>query len=261
MKFRNTILISFLLLTNLFANPLAQGEMWIRVSNEHPYYLRGNIKIEVYDANWQLFDSAVTAYYSVEQDGNAFIWMAGEPVSTSDSTFAIGPLNYNTTYYIVIENKYARIDVGPNNSTPDEHLTFQNNTFSLNATHNTFTFASQAAWNPKTVTVKNSFNSGDVKIDGVLYQNIGSSGITKSFGEPTFPHKLEAIDNQVVGEVMNIYQSWTSDAGYFSSKILADIQAISTTYTANFLNQYNLTFKNSFVGVGNGDNRSKSTTL
>jgi len=242
------IILSF---TTIFANPDAQGEMWIRVSN-YSDVLRGGVTITVYNSNWEYVDNCITSSATVEQDGNAFVYMAGEPISNPNAKYVIGPLDYSTTYYFVIDNKYAQINVGSHTGTPDEHLYFQNNTFSLNPTHNIFTLVSQADWNPKTVTVKNSFHAGNVKIDGNLYTSIGSSGITKQFGEPTFPHILEAINNQSYGGYVRKYQNWNKDGYYFASNKTTPITAVSAIYTANFLKQFNLTFKNSFVGGGDG---------
>ncbi|GBD91637.1 hypothetical protein BMS3Abin04_02369 [bacterium BMS3Abin04] len=251
MKIKQVFFMLIFILTNISANPLAEGEMWIRVS-DYLDNLRGGVTITVYDINWQIVDMGITASTTVEQYGNAFIWMDGEPVSTSDSAYAMGPLEYEETYYFVIDNKYAKIHVGEHSQTPDEHLYFKNNTFTLNPTHNTFTLVSQADWNVKTVVVKNSFNAGNVKIDNTLHTNIGTNGLTKIFGEPTFPHTLEAIDNQSYDNYLRKFQSWSKNGSYYASNKTASITAVSATYTANFLNQFNLTFKNSFVGVGNG---------
>ncbi len=251
MKIKLALFSVMLFFTSTFANPNAQGEMWIRVSN-YQDILRGGVTITVYNSSWQFVDDCVTSSTPVENQGNAFMYMAGEPISNPNASYVIGPLNYNSTYYFVIDNKYAQIHIGAHTGTPDEHLRFQNNTFSLNSTHHIFNLVSQANWNPKTVTVKNSFSAGNVKIDGTLHQNIGSGGITKSFGEPTFPHTLEAINNQSYDNYLRKYQNWSKNDSYYGTNKIALITAVSATYTANFLKEYNLTFKNSFVGAGNG---------
>jgi len=252
MKMKLVFIIIFAL-TNIYANPQAQGEMWIRVSEGGSTdQLRGGVTITVYNSSWQVVDIATTANYTVEQDGNAFMYMSGEPISNPSVSYVLGPLNYNTNYYIVIDNKYVSLIIGPHDGTPDEHLYFKNNTFTLNPTHQIFSLGTEGSWNPKNITVKNSFGGGNVKIDGLLYQNIGSSGITKTFGTPTFPHTLEAIDNQSSGGYVLKYQNWSGTNSYNTENIAASIDAENAIYTAYFLKQFNLTFKNSFVGVGNG---------
>jgi hypothetical protein len=251
MKMKLVLFIATFLLTNVFANPMAQGEMWLRVSDYNDV-LRAGVTITVYDSDWQYVDSGISADHTVEQEGNAYFWMAGEPVSTSNEPYVIGPLNYESSYYIVIDSKYAKLIVGAHIGTPDEHLRFKSNYFSLDPTHNIFSLAYQAVWYTKTIVVKNSFNDGNVKIDDELYQNIGSSGITKIFGSPTFPHNLEAIDNQSSGGYVQKYQNWSGTNTYYTENIAASITAENATYTANFKNQFDLTFQNNFVGVGNG---------
>ena len=253
MKIKLALLILLLTLANIHANPYAQGEMWIRVSDYNDN-IRGGVTITVYNSGWQIVDIATTAYYTVEQSGNAFMYMTGEPISNPSAFYVIGPLNYNATYYFVIDNKYAKIAIGSQTGTPDEHLRFRGSTFYLDSVHEIMTLVSQASWNEKTIIAKNSFNAGKLKIDNELFTNIGSSGVTKKFGQPTFPHSLTAYDNQTSGDYVRKYQNWTGSNGLNTSNIITPIQAETATYTANFLKQFNITFKNSFVNVGNGGN-------
>lgn len=253
MKIKLVFVILLLILANIHANPNAEGEMWIRVSDYNDY-IRGGVTITVYNSLWQIVDIATTANYTVEQSGNAFMYMDDEPISNPSASYVIGPLKYGGTYYFVIDNKYAEIQIDSNTSTPDEHLRFRGSTFYLDPEHKIMTLESQGDWNEKIITAKNSFNDGKIKIDNELFTNIGSSGVTKSFGEPTFPHSLTAYDNQTSGDYVRKYQNWTGSNGLNTSNIVTPIQAEAATYTANFLKQFNITFKNSFVNVGNGGN-------
>lgn len=151
-------------------------------------------------------------------------------------------------YYFLIDNKYAKINIGPHTGTPDENLYFQGSTFSLNSTHNIFTLVTQANWNSKTVTVKNSFNSGNVKIDSETYP----SGVSKSFGTPTFPHTLEAIQGQSSGGYVQAFNLWKNNQGWERNTIAASISATSATYTSDFSNQFNITFQNQFPDGSSG---------
>ena len=254
MKIKLVVLIIMLNLANIYANPYAQGEMWVRVSDYFDQNLRGGIKITVYNSYGKKVDDCTTANYPVEQGGNAFIYMTGEPISDPDASYVIGPLNYSAIYYFEIENKYAKIEIGSNSSTPDEHLTFHNQTFSLGSTHKIFSLLGQGNWNEKTIIAKNSFNGGKIKIDYELCTNIGSSGVTKDFGEPTFPHNLTAYNGQISGDYVRIFQNWIGDNNYSETNLVATIPSETAVYTANFLRQFDLTFKNSFIAGGNSGN-------
>ncbi|MCA9749575.1 MAG: hypothetical protein KC414_10750 [Romboutsia sp.] len=80
MKIKIYFFIVMLYSICVFGNPLAQGEMWIRVSDSNDK-LRSNVKITVYNSNWDIVDIAYTASYTVEEDGNAFMYMTNEPVT------------------------------------------------------------------------------------------------------------------------------------------------------------------------------------
>ena len=125
MKIKLALVILLLTLANIHANPYSQGEMWIRVSDYNDS-IRGGVTITVYNSSWQVVDIATTANYIVEQDGNAFMYMSGEPISNPSASYVIGPLNYDSTYYFVIDNRYAKISIGENVAGgPDEHLRFR----------------------------------------------------------------------------------------------------------------------------------------
>lgn len=245
MKIKLVLFVILSTLIKIFANPYSQGEMWIEVTNNGQS--RGGATITIYDNHWQIVDIATTSYTPVEQDGNAFMYMEDEPVSNPNAAYVIGPLNYDSTYHFVIDNRYATIGIGSQVESPDEHLHFNGYTFSLDATHKVFTLVNQGDWNPKTVTVKNSFNSGNVKVDNVIKNH----GYTTSFGTPSFPHTLEAINNQYNSAgYKQKFQNWTenisNDVVNISLKNLA--VAVSAIHTANFLSQFNITFKNQHPG-------------
>ena len=143
MKIKKVFLILILFLTNIFANPYAQGEMWIRVTDSDGLL---ETTITVYDSKGYFVDSAISASYTVEQDGNAFMYMTGEPISNPNASYVIGPLNYSRTYYFVIGSKYAKVGISSHDDTPDEHLYYNNGVFSLESEHDIYTLVSQGNW-------------------------------------------------------------------------------------------------------------------
>jgi len=110
-------------------------------------------------------------------------------------------------------------------------------------------------YNPNyNVIVKNDFNGGDVKVDGATYSDIGSDGEVFNWRESTFPHTVEALDGQSFGGYGRRYQSWTPPSGPPDATNPLSVpkpSSSSVTYRANFKKEYNITFQNNFIGVGN----------
>jgi hypothetical protein len=105
------------------------------------------------------------------------------------------------------------------------------------------------------VKVKNSFGGGDVKFDNTRYYDITADGITFTRRASTFPHSVEAIDGQSFGGYVQRYQFWTSSQGLQDAANPLSVSTPPTssiTYTANFLKEFNVTFQNNFICVGNG---------
>jgi len=103
------------------------------------------------------------------------------------------------------------------------------------------------------IIVKNAFAAGNVKVDGVTYP----SGTSFSWTSGS-THTIEAIDRQYVQESANgkwyyrIYQNWQKNSDPPSGTNPRTITVDgSATYTANFLKQFDITFQNNFIGVGN----------
>jgi hypothetical protein len=103
------------------------------------------------------------------------------------------------------------------------------------------------------ITVKNSFGAGLMIIDDEPAIAIASSGKVYPWRESTFPHSVTAVNNQepIGNPYVKKFQNWSGPSVNEPAHEL-DVPVVTGTYTANFLNEYNLTFKNSFVGGGNG---------
>lgn len=105
------------------------------------------------------------------------------------------------------------------------------------------------SWINYTVTLKNSFNAeGNMSVDynNVLIPATGKDYVWSNF---SFPHRLAAIDQQPTGiNYMQRFSSWSTDA---TSRAI-NISAGNNTYQANFKNEYNITFQNSFSGATGG---------
>jgi hypothetical protein len=104
-------------------------------------------------------------------------------------------------------------------------------------------------WINHTVTLKNSFNSdGIMNVDGNT-ESIPASGKVYTWPNLFFPHNLGAIDQKPATlNYWQRFQNWSTG----STNSTISIPAGSGTYQANFSNEYNVTFQNSFSGASGG---------
>lgn len=111
------------------------------------------------------------------------------------------------------------------------------------------------AYNPiYSVTVKNGFGAGNIKVDGVTYF-APANGVPFQWREITFPHTLEAIDQNYYGSGTNYmmrFDLWRDELNNQNSNRIISIPAQNKTFTANFKKEFNINFRNNFIGVGNG---------
>jgi hypothetical protein len=109
-----------------------------------------------------------------------------------------------------------------------------------------------AVYNPMYyVTVRNDFAGGKLKVDYTTYTNVPLEGLpTFNWRETSFPHNLYAFDNQfATDEIKRSWKKWND--GKLDTNYNLPI-AREGTFEAQFYKIYNVTFKNNFVGVGNG---------
>lgn len=108
-------------------------------------------------------------------------------------------------------------------------------------------------WVNHLVTLKNSFNAdGIMKVDGIT-ENIPSAGKLYSWPNLFFPHNLGAIDQKP--NTLNYWQrfyEWSGPSGYVNTNRTISISAGDGIYQANFQDEYNVTFQNSFSGASGG---------
>jgi Secretion system C-terminal sorting domain len=118
-------------------------------------------------------------------------------------------------------------------------------------------------WNSKTygyaITVKTSFNSGSVKVDGVSYNIYGSNGTLVS-NLSRGDHNLYADETQYNGNEPVGYKEWRDKynntiASYPNHTAVINLDynnGFGGEYTANYVPIYQVSFQNHFVYVGNG---------
>lgn len=97
------------------------------------------------------------------------------------------------------------------------------------------------------IVVANSFNSGNVKVDGGTYSSGASFGWAG--GEN---HTLEAIDGESSGGFVQRFDNWSTPSGSNSSSAITINVDRDYTYTANFKKEFNIVFQNNYPGNGNG---------
>lgn len=129
-------------------------------------------------------------------------------------------------------------------------IVFNNSAVSINGPYN---------WIDHNITVKNSFNGGNLTVDGNTYYNVSSTGVPFTWEESTFPHTLTASEQYVWDSTKQNYfwrrfNNWhaPSSGDHYINPF--DIHTIDGdgTYTANFLEEYNIVFQNHFCSGGNG---------
>ncbi len=96
------------------------------------------------------------------------------------------------------------------------------------------------------VTVQNSYGGGSVTVDG----NSVSSGTTFNWhlGQN---HTLAATDGATYGGIVQRFDNWSGNGAGAGISVSVTISAASP-YTANFHNEYQVSFQNNFPGYGNG---------
>jgi hypothetical protein len=110
------------------------------------------------------------------------------------------------------------------------------------------------AYNPMySVTVKNGFGVGNMSVDGVTY-SVPTNGMVFLWRERTFPHSLQAVDQNYSGSgttYMMRFNDWSGE-NYSNMNRAISIVAQNNTYGANFRKEFNIGFRNNFVGISNG---------
>jgi len=165
-------------------------------------------------------------------------------------------------YYIRIDNRYARLDISAFNSSYNADFDI-----SYIGTPGTFARIDSSPpgrqiylgptynWIEHTITVKNSFGGGNVIVDGKQYNNIGVNGKPFTWIESS-DHILLAIDQTFTdasGNFTRRFNDWSRNSSFYSSSNQTSVTVTGNdTYTANFLNEYNITVKNQFSDGGTG---------
>ncbi|MEO8233711.1 MAG: T9SS type A sorting domain-containing protein [Ignavibacteriota bacterium] len=108
-------------------------------------------------------------------------------------------------------------------------------------------------WTDYSVTLKNSFNA-----DGIMsvdYSNVSIpvGGKTETWSSPLFPRRLAAIDQQPTGiNYVQRFFEWTSNLIATNTNRSINVNGGTGFYQANFKNEYNIIFQNSFSGASGG---------
>lgn len=108
-------------------------------------------------------------------------------------------------------------------------------------------------WTEYSVTLKNSFNADGIM--SVAYNNvfIPAGGKTETWSSPLFPRRLAAIDQQPTGiNYVQRFFEWTSNLIATNTNRSINVNGGTGFYQANFQNEYNITFQNSFSGTTGG---------
>ncbi|MEW6195316.1 MAG: T9SS type A sorting domain-containing protein [Bacteroidota bacterium] len=249
-----SVLLSFFIGAQVFGRP----EIWLRVyESDGSTLLAANVQIyreSIVGSGYVLLYNVNIGASSIDNGANAVCDM----VYSEDTGNATWPaLEWKSTYLIKIQDKYCKIVTGYYwlTGSPDITITYiEGGVFSSVETPPNYkiTMASQGNWDTKSVTVKNNFSGGKLKIDETEYNNVGSSGIFDNYGSPTFPHRIIAFNyTEKVNGYKRYFQNWSDGGGLNDQNLQTSINAVPATYTANFLRECDLSFENKFIGLSN----------
>jgi len=183
-------------------------------------------------------------------------------IGSEDSGARYGPsLSPGTTYTIVIGGRAVDLTTpSQGNDLGDFVVIYDNGNFSLCIAggNPAPTLSNQRNWVAYDVTVKNSFNAGNVMVSWASGGGTYSSGVSFVWENGT-NLTLQAIDRQNFPEngvnYVRVYQSWDKDGLVLVTKpqLSATVTVnVTATYTANFKKEYCVSFQNNFAGAGNG---------
>ncbi|KAB2846768.1 MAG: hypothetical protein F9K45_01160 [Melioribacteraceae bacterium] len=239
---------------NSSGNPLAATVYMYQVTTE----VSGNKKLTLYRQGNSI---GGTTWNWTQPDCNVVCDI--DDSNTSPATW--NPITYGR-YYIRIGSSYCDVYINyydGSSGDGDFMINYQNGVFSNDVARNNrgITFYGSYTWSASfSITAKNSFGGGDIKFDGTRYNSIPAAGKTfpinatdNPMEASTFPHYVEAIDDgsQVSGGFVQRFENF----GGLSGSDNLTVRTISTpstgTVTANFEEQFNITFINSVVGLGN----------
>jgi len=115
---------------------------------------------------------------------------------------------------------------------------------SISATH---------TWTGYDVIVKNSFNlEGIMSLDNINF-TIPAAGTTFTWEQSSFPHRFEAKDQKPDDlDYWQRFYSWTVNGSNETYDRVKSISTGNNIYQANFKNEYNINFQNSFSGTTGG---------
>lgn len=222
-----TVFLCFFIGTQVFGRP----ELWLKVyQSDGSTLLATNVQIyreSTVGNGYVLLYNVNIGASDIDNGANAVCDM----VYSEDTGFATWPaLNWESTYLIKIQNKYCKIVTGDyyTPGSPDITITYiaglPGDSFSSIETppHNKIHMVEdeQGDWDAKSVTVKNNFAGGKLKIEETVYESVAISGVSDNYGSPTFPHTILAYNNQIPPDnYKRKFQNWT-DNGAFNKTTL-----------------------------------------
>ena len=227
------------------------------------------MSVKLYNLNYNLIYSGTSALVGLgspfgSYTPNVVADMTDGGNDTNNPTF--GPI-VPRSYYLRVGNKYIFLNIPDFNEgqgAADFLITFINNIFEVAFDNRGINLGSTTYdWVEYTITVKNSFGGGSIIVDYQQYDNIGVNGKTFFPWIESSNHTLKSNDQifaDASGTFMRRFQNWTDEEFFNSTSNPTSITVTdNNTYTANFLNEYNITFQNSFSSATGGIIKVNST--
>ena len=259
-------IISILLQTELFSDPLYTFEIGFRILNSQGTGAAQET-ITIYTLNSSSRDLEI---YTSGTSASSFLYGGGYynaicDISDNNTSGAtLGPLQGGLTYYIRIANRFYIITYG-GGAYGDIGFQYQQGG-NISEVFNTssYSIAGPYTWTTRSITLKNDFGGDRNSVTGKIYINsfaltsVGYNGHTLNREDRTFPHTSSGENNQYIS---NYYRKWRkfSEAGDNSISITMSTPN-NYTRTATYARKCNISVQNDFGGSGSGGNIKFQTT-
>jgi hypothetical protein len=231
-------------------------------TSAHIILYQGGVQIDDgYSASTWIFNpSEPTWKGNVGSDVNATFNSGDSEFETPPPTWSIkNPGNYIVRIiYATISDRYFAINI-PSvvNQQPDFNIKYNIYDGSVTYINNnrgvTPATIVSYPWIDYSVTLKNSFTADGIMSVAYNTVSIPAGGKTETWSSPLFPRRLAAIDQQPIGiNYVQRFFEWTSNLIATNTNRSINVNGGTGFYQANFKNEYNVTFLNSFSGASGG---------
>lgn len=202
-----------------------------------------------FSRSWNDSRCPLSTLYLQNINSTYFEWHGGSSLSGMQSGDIVA-FNGHTAFVVSVGDPIdsTRVDQVPNEGGP-EQINVRLSTVKQNYENPTGYWRKKTIWS---ITVQNSFTGGKVGVNGQEY-NSPYTASNLYWGATV---SIDAVmDGRSHEGYVRRFQRWLKDGGEFNTSKTVNVTIIdytfSQTYTADFKKEFNITFQNGFIGVGN----------